>query len=148
MATKTEQAIERAVRLLPLASVGGYKLGKNYERIMKKYLGPDEKIIIGAKQSYFTSLAPTMMLATNKRLMILRPTFCRLYAGRNIFSTSNISFIQYGTIKSVTFTYGMFLCSINVRAIGIGDCSVEGLRVSDARPLLNFIENVAGYFED
>ena len=141
MDTKTEDAVESAVKTYQGLS-NAYRLSKGYSRLIKEYLEPEEWIALGARQSRLVSLSPSMLLATNKKLMFCSPSFWRLYTGHVIFGVSKIQFIPYNTIISISFTRGRYLSSINIKTLGDGTIGVNGLKIKEAKLLLNFMENV------
>jgi hypothetical protein len=142
MDTKTEAVVESAVKRLYPDPSNAYRLGKRYLVILKEYLEPEEWIAIGARQSRLVSLSPSVLLGTNKKLMLCNPSFWRLYTGHVLFKVSNIQFIPYNTIISVSFTRGMYLSSINIKTLAGGTVDVNGLKINEAKLLIRLIEDV------
>jgi hypothetical protein len=139
---KTESAVERAVKKAEQDPSNAYMLGKKYFRIMKEYLEPGEKVVLGARQSRLASLSPAVLLATNKKLVLLKPSFWRLHTGHILFKVSNIQFIQYHTIMDISFTRGRYLSSISIKMLNGGTVDVHSLKVREAKLLLGFVEDV------
>ncbi len=144
MDTKTEEAIERVEKV---HQDYAYVLGRKYAHIMREYLEPEEKVVLGARQSHFVSLSPAILLATSKKLVFLKPSFWRLYTGHIIFKVSNIQFISYRTIMDISFTRGRHLASISIKTLNGGTIGVNGLKINDAKLLLSFVEEVVESIE-
>lgn len=142
MDTKTEAAVEHAVKRAYQDSGNAYKLSKKYSHIIKEYLEPEERILLGARQSRLASLSPSILLATNKKLMFLNPSFWRLHTGHVIFKVSNIQFIPYPVIMRISFTRGRRLSSIHIKTLGGGTININDLKIKEAKLLLSFIEDV------
>jgi hypothetical protein len=142
MNIKTEIAIEHAIKRAYQKSSNTYVLGKKYLNIMEEYLEPKERVVLGARQSRLVSLSPSILLATNKKLVFLNPSFWRLHAGRVIFKVSNIQFIPYHTIVDISFTRGRYLSSMSIKMLNGGTIDANSLKIKEAKPLLSFIEDV------
>jgi G:T-mismatch repair DNA endonuclease (very short patch repair protein) len=142
MDIKTDAAVERAVKRVYHDSGNAYRLGKKYSRIMKEYLEPGEIVVLGARQSRLVSLSPSILLATNRKLVFLNPSFWRLHTGHVVFRVSNGQFIPYHTIISVSLARGRYLSSMDIKTLGGGTINVNGLKINEAKLLLSFIEDV------
>jgi Bacterial PH domain len=142
MDNKTEAAIEHASKSVYRDPDKLYRLSKRYSRIMKEYLEPEESIAFGARQSRLVSLSPSILLATNRKLVFLKPSFWRLYLGHVIFKDSDIHFIPYRTIMSISLARGMYMSSISIKTLGGGTISVGGLKINEAKQLLGFVEDI------
>ena len=139
---KTEAAVEHAMKSVYHDPDSKYRLGKKYSRIIKEYLEPNEWIAIGARQSRLVSLSPSILLATNKKIILGNPSFWRLYTGHVVFSASTIQFIPYSIIMGISFTRGRYLSTINIKTLGRGTIKIGSLKTEEAKLLLSFIEDV------
>ncbi|MDE1851740.1 MAG: PH domain-containing protein [Candidatus Micrarchaeota archaeon] len=119
-------------------------------RMLGHILAHDEKTIIEVKQSYLNSISPDRIIATNKRIIIVRPSFWGLYMGKNLMSPTEFSMVPYKNVISVVVSKGKFLSTINMRIHGFTDASaairnegvVSGIRTGEAERFMNFIEEV------
>lgn len=119
-------------------------------RLFAHVLAPDEKTVMEIRQSYMQSLAPDRVVVTNKRVIVVRPSFWGLWAGHNVMSPTEISLVPYKNIISVVMSRGRILCSIHMRIHGFTDATsairnegvIEGIRVKDAVMLINYLESI------
>ncbi|MDE1823090.1 MAG: PH domain-containing protein [Candidatus Micrarchaeota archaeon] len=125
-------------------------------RLIGHVLAHDEKTIIEVKQSYLNSISPDRIIATNKRIIIVRPSFWGLYIGRNLLSPTEFSMVPYKNVISVVVSKGKFLSTINMRIHGFTDASaairnegvVNGIRTRQAEKFMDFIEEIVNTRRD
>lgn len=137
---KTEALVMQAVNLLSIKT-GLLDSWKRYSWLFERVLRPDEKILVGVRQSYLGSLAPGFVLATNKRIVVIKPSFWGLYFKINLTNSSKISYYQYNSITSTEFRRGFLLCSL-VALVGDVTVNINDLRYSEDRSLTDLIEKV------
>ncbi len=77
-----------------------------------------EEIIMSIKQSLITDLAPSFVIATNKRIIIINNSFFGLYLSHNVFTPTDYNSIYYRQITSVVLVRGKIFESINIRLLG------------------------------
>jgi hypothetical protein len=119
-----------------------HKSHRRHHSIAKFYLEKDERVYLAARQSHFESITPTIILVTNKKVLIIRPSFWKLYFGFDLLHETYVSFVPYNIIKNVNFAHGRILCSLSIKAPGVGEVIIPGLRSVTAKPILDLLENV------
>lgn len=127
----------------------GFYINKIEEKV-KPVLSEREKIILMFKQSLINDIAPTFIVATNQRLIIINNSFWGLYAGVNILAPTDYNYIPYSKITSVILVRGKLLSSLDIRLLGGFESNIspqkktqgeiDGLRVDSALSLMKFIE--------
>lgn len=116
----------------------------------KKIMNPGESIISIHRQSFLASLSPNVIMATDRRIIVINHSFWGLYTGHNIFSTSKINIAPYKNIVSVSMATGKVLSSIHITLLGLGaienelgrEWELNGLDTQDARDFLNIINQI------
>lgn len=126
-----------------ISSKSPYKYDKRYDRFIRAVLGQSEHVILGARQSFPWTLSPGIMIATNKRILILKMSFWNLYSGYNVVDPSSFINIHYNRITETTLLHGRFLCSIILKVFGGGDIRFDKLRRREALRLVGFLERIA-----
>ncbi len=107
-----------------------------------------EKLHIFIRQPLFYNLTPSFILATNRRIIIIKNSFWGIYAGRNIFSSTVYNSIPYRQVTSVILSRGILTCSITVRLQGMLDAAasnegeINGIWSKDALNFVNFAEHM------
>lgn len=140
-ATKLGSIIENEEHAL--SAKGGYVPDRKYNKIINIVLGPGEHVIIGARQSYLETLSPGIVLATNKRVLIIKLSFWSLYIGYNLMRPSLFINIHYNRITEISMSNGILHCSLMVRVFGGGDIRFDGLRRREAVRLVGFLERIS-----
>jgi hypothetical protein len=126
MDTNLERALNSAIANLQQRK--DYKPHKHSERcmnVLRDVLGKDEQTILEIKQSLLMGLAPDRIVATNKRLIIVRPSFWKLYTGHNIIGPTEASFVPYHNLISVITSKGRIFATVHIRIHGFADESKE-----------------------
>ncbi len=150
-----DRAIERTIAGMP----PGAKLhrhGRRCRNLLKYVLRHDEQIILEAHQSYLASISPARIVATRKRLMIVTPSFWRLYTGHDILYSTHYVIIPYKHIVGVTMSRGLLHASIKIHTYGgqdpssaiTGENEVHGMRPEEAAAVAKFVDNVIAYEEE
>lgn len=124
--------------------------GRRCRRLVGHLLGKDEETVVETRQSYLSSLSPGRVFATNKRLIIVRPSFWGLYFGKNIISPTQLSMIPYKNIISIVVSKGRLMSTIHLRLQGVTDSSVfgrnegviKGIRHAGLTKFTNFLEEI------
>lgn len=140
-------------------STDGKRLHKHSPRCLRligHILSHDEKTLMEVKQSYLNSVSPDRIIATNKRIIIVRPSFWGLYLGRNVVSPTEFSMVPYKNIISVVVSKGKFLSTVNMRIHGFTDASaairnegvVHGIRTGRAERFMDLIEDIVNARKD
>jgi hypothetical protein len=144
MNSKTDQIMEREREFIRGNIKPGYEINinKKYHKLVKWYLEANETMILVTRQSHLEAITPLIVVATDKKLIILQPSFFGLHLGFNILTASDASFIPYNIIKNITFSHGRYLSSITIKAPGLGEVVVHGLKTNEAKKMLNFLEKI------
>lgn len=117
-------------------------------QMVEHVLAKDEQVVMEFKQSYFRTLAPARVIVTDKRLLIVRPSFFGLYANFDLLGPTRLSVVPYKNIISVLMMKGKILSTIHIRIRGFVDSNaasegeVEGIRTDEAKILASYIENI------
>lgn len=135
----------------------GFYIKKAKEKV-KPVLHEKEKIILIFKQSLLSDIAPTFIIATDQRLIIINNSFWGLYVGINFFTPTDYDYIPYSKIVGVVLVKGKMLASVVVRLLGGFETNInpqkktegeiDGLRLCSAISLMNFIEEQIQKFEE
>lgn len=149
-----EGGVEKAIGMYYAAGHKEHKHQRSCVRLVGHILSPDENTVMEVKQSYLYSLAPDRILITNRRLIIVRPSFWGLYLGFDLISPTNISIVPYKNIISVVLSRGKHLSTLNMRIRGFldateggdqGEGAIPGIKTRFATVLANFLEEVIEY---
>jgi hypothetical protein len=119
---------------------------KDYERMAISFLEPQEYIILASLQSRWNKLiTPHLLLLTNKKLMLLDPSYLNLHYGITLFKATSIDNIPYNSIKNVKLTIGMLFSTITLKMIGgINEIVIHGIEHKDARLVSSVLEGITG----
>lgn len=130
----------------------GYKLtcSERCAQLINGILLKGEEMLFELRQSYLQSLSPSRIIATNKRLIIIRPSFMGLYAGHNFFHSTEFSIVPYKNIMTIAVLKGILLSTINVRITGFMSASaeleyegrIEGVRTKEAIMFTDMVEEI------
>lgn len=118
--------------------------------LLSDVIGKDEETLLETKQSVFKALAPDRIVATNKHIMIIRPSFWKLYTGHNVIGPTEVSYIPYRNLISVIATKGRVYATVHIRIQGFADESremrkegqISGVEIAEATIFTNFIEDI------
>jgi hypothetical protein len=144
--TKLDEAIKEAIALLsPIPDKE--KVTEKFGEIIQKELEPDEKILFAVRQSYIHDIAPKLIVATNRKIMIVNPSLFYRYLGFNIFDPTVSQLVHYTRISHAVAVHGRWLTSIELIIVGAGEVHIGGLPREGGKLLLNFIERVTENLE-
>ena len=118
--------------------------------VIKGVLHSNENTLMELRQSRFRALIPDRLIITDRRMIIVRPSFWGYYLGKNLITPTNISIVPYHNIISVIMTNGLFFSTLHMRIHGITEGvqasrqegELEGMRKHDANKFTRFIEEV------
>ncbi len=144
---------EDCERIKASLAANGYVMHKHNklcQRHVEHVLAKDEEILFELRQSYLQSISPDRIIATNKRLIIVRPSFWGLYMGHDVLNPSELSFVPYRNVISIMMNRGKILASLHIRIHGFTDSSpemgkegnVEGVVIDMAVKFTRFIEEI------
>ena len=140
-----ENAINEAVHFLPKHFTPRHEHSKRCYRVLQHILYDDEYTVLEAKQSLVKSLSPIRIVATNKRIILVNPSFSSLWLGYNLFTPTRYEVIPYSNVANITLLTGISFSSISV-FLTTGspnwDGSIEGLKTKDAKAMFIFMEKV------
>ncbi len=127
----------------------GFYINKAQEKVAP-VLNDGEKIVLIFRQSLISDIAPTFIVATDQRLIIINNSFWGLYVGINFLAPTDYNYIAYSKITSVVLVRGKILSSIDIRLLGGFEANMspqkktegelDGLRLKSATSLMKFIE--------
>ena len=125
MEASSEKAIKRAVSALEASGVKKHRHSIRCMNILRHVLYIGEDTITEARQSYLKSMAPTRLVATEKRLIIVDPSFWGLWTGHDVFDSTHYIIIPYKHIVSVTVSTGLLFATIKIHTTaGTGPSSL------------------------
>lgn len=145
-----DSGLEIALARLKAKGDFGHVHSKRCIREICTVLTEGEETIMEIKQSHIRNITPERIVATNKRLIIVRPSFFGHYLGFDLFNHTDISFVPYKQLISIVMSRGKFLSTIHMRIHGFTDFSsairnegeVEGVRSNLATKFTMFIEDI------
>ncbi len=142
-------------QLHSLKGVSKHVHGFNCRRMLKHILYKDEEILLEIKQSYLEALSPAMLVATNKRLIIIYPSFFGLYLGYDLVHPTTYSLMPYKYMIGVSISNGKILSSLKIHTSGSIDSGsqikdegeIHGIRSAPAILLTNVIGEILQFTE-
>ena len=146
-----DSSLEKAVEKLKAKGRYGHVHSERCKREICHVLGNDEETILEIKQSHLRNITPERFIATNKRLIIVRPSFFGHYLGFDLLNHTEISFVPYNQIVSIVMSRGKMLSTIHMRIHGYTDVgtspirnegAVEGIRTMQATRFTIFVEDI------
>jgi hypothetical protein len=141
-----EDAIHEAVPFLPKNFNPRHEHSKRCYRVLKHILHDNEYTVIEAKQSKLKSISPTRLVATNQRIIFVKPSFWSLWTGHNIFSSTKYESIPYGNIVNISLFTGMVFSTLSIHlntSANNGEDEVHDLKTCDAEAMFVFLEKMA-----
>lgn len=146
--------VHKAVAILKKES-GTHVHGDRCLRLIKHLLAPDEETLIECRQSYLNNLAPARVIATTRRILVVKPSFWGLYVHHDILAPTEYNIIPYKNLISVIMTKGRILSTIHMRIHGFTESTgttnegeVYGMRTKEAVRLANFLEEIIEYRDE
>lgn len=145
-----DRGLEKALIKLKATGKVGHVHSKRCMYEISRVLSSDEETIMEIRQSHFRNITPERIVATNKRLIIVRPSFFGHYLGFDLFHHTDLSFVPYKQLISIVMSRGKFLSTIHMRIHGFTDISsalrnegeVEGIRTNLATKFTVFLEDI------
>ncbi len=145
-----DRGLEKTLNKLKATGEFGHVHSERCLREISRVLSPDEETIMEIRQSHFRNITPERIVATNKRLIIVRPSFFGHYFGFDLFHHTGVSFVPYKQLVSIVMSKGKFLSTINMRIHGFTDVNstlrnegeVEGVRTNLATKFTVFLEDI------
>jgi hypothetical protein len=154
----TERAVVTARKVLREHGAKTYVHSRRLRNILSHVFSKDEEMILRAKQSRLESVSPIRVVATNRRIIIVKPSFWGLYTGYDLSSPTDYVIIPYKYIIGVTISKGKILSSIKIHTSGGSDTykgstrgeenEVRGLLVNDAAIMARFIQEIIEYGDE
>lgn len=145
IASDIEEAIGKAVKFLPKNFVPRHEHSRRCYNVLKNILYANEYTVIEAKQSLLRSFAPIRVVATNQRIIVVKPSFWSLWVGYNIFSPTKYVTIPYNNIINISLYTGMIFSSIHIHLntmVSTEESDVNGLKTDDANAMFVFLEKM------
>jgi hypothetical protein len=151
-----DRAIGKALASIRERGVGPHVHSPKCRRLLSHVLVQDEKIMFEAKQSRMESAAPIRVVATDRRVIIAKPSYWGFYFGLDLISPTNYTIIPYKYIIGVTLSRGKLLTTMKIHTSGGIDKDlrrgeeneIRGVKTNDASLMALFIEEVVEYKEE
>jgi hypothetical protein len=149
--SRIDSGLEKALaKLKATDEYRRYVHGERCLREIRHVLSQDEDTIMEIRQSHLRNITPERIIATNRRLIIVRPSFFGHYFGFDLLRQTDVSFVPYKQLISIVMSHGKFLSTIHMRIHGFTDVSsairnegeVDGVRTSLATKFTIFIEEL------
>ena len=86
MASKLDTSIKAAMDLIAGTMGLEYEVNDRFDKIARRIIEPKEDILFAVRQSFIQNISPKIVFVTNKRIIIMHPSFWYRYAGFNLFS--------------------------------------------------------------
>ena len=126
--------------------VMGFFVDKMREKA-KLMLHDNEQILFMFRQSLLNKLAPTFIVATDERLIIIDNSFWGLYLGVNLIAPTNYNYIPYNRVTGAVLVRGKIFTTVAVRLLGgleinfqgKNEGEIDGLRLHNAIALEKFV---------
>ncbi len=117
------------------------------------YLSNEEKILIVIRQSYLSSVSPDEVVATDKKILVIRHSFWGLHTRVNILSSTNVGVVLYKDVVSMEALRGKLFTTLRFHlggTVSLNGASenlwtIDGLRRNDAT---EFMSRVAKILEE
>ncbi len=127
----------------------GFFVNKMFEKV-KPILHDGEKVVYIFKQSLLSDIAPTFIVATDQRLIIINNSFWGLYAGVNMLTPTDYNYIPYNKVAGIVLVRGKLFATIDIRLLGAFESNmnpqkktegeIDGLMPKDAITLEKFVQ--------
>ncbi len=151
-----DRAINKAWSALASKGVKRHVHGRRCINLLRHVLHADEGTLLESRQSYLVDIAPTRIIATRRRLIIIDPSFWGLYVGHDISDSTHYVIIPYKHIIGVTMSKGLLFTSLKIHTIGgeetnsimKGENEIHGMIKGDAVNLATFIEEIVEYEDE
>jgi hypothetical protein len=140
-----EVAIKEATQFLPKNFTTTHQHSKRCYRVLQHILYGNEVTVIEAKQSRLKSISPTRIVATNQRIIVVKPSFWSLWMGYNLFTPTRYEVIPYSNVANISLLTGMSFSSLSI-FLTTGsqnlDGEIAGLKTGDAKAMFVFLEKM------
>lgn len=150
--------MNRAVNSLKSHGIPLHVHSQRCVNILRHVLYKDEETVLEARESYLKSIAPFRIVATKKRLILVRPSFWGLYVGHDISSPTHYAIVPYKYIIGVSLSKGPLFSSIKIHTSGgvdpgmsvtaSGEDEIHGVDTKQAVAMTTFIEEVVEYEDE
>src|ERR1700677_935873 len=107
METALEKAVSNAYASLRVRGITRRIHSHKRRKMLRHVLAKDEQILVEIWQSHIRSLAPAMLVATKKRILMVRPSFWGLHTGHDVISPTSFVIIPYKYIIGVSIAKGL-----------------------------------------
>lgn len=127
----------------------GFFVNKMSEKV-RPILHDGEKVVYMFKQSLLNDIAPTFIIATDQRLIIINNSFWGLYTGINLLTPTDYNYIPYNKVAGVVLVRGKLFATLDIRLLGAFESNmnpqkktegeVDGLIPKSAITLEKFVQ--------
>ena len=156
MELSSEKAVRKAWSALAASGVKQHRHSIRCMNILRHVLFIGEKTLFEARQCYLKSLAPNRIVATEKRLIIVDPSFWGLWTGHDIFDSTHYLIMPYKHIVSVTVSTGLLFATITIHTTaGTGsgpifqkENEIHGIFSTNAMIMATFLGEIIEFEEE
>ncbi len=153
---RTHTGVERAKASLTRSGIPCHAHGHRCMNLLKHVLYKDEETLLEAKQHELQSISPIRIVATDKRLIIVYPSFWGLWTGYDLVSPTTYSILPYKYIIGVSMSRGKMLSSLKLHTSSSVDTGsqindngeVHGIKTESAINMTRLLEEIIEYIEE
>ncbi len=110
-------------------------------------ISPSETIVLVLRQSLLHSIAPSALVVTDRRIILVHHSFWGLYMKFDLISPTEMNISPFKNLMSVAMSKGKLLATVKIRVLGFVEPTsstkyewdVFGLRIYDALEATNTI---------
>lgn len=154
--TRIHLGVQKAKQTLKNNGIPPHIHGRKCMNLLRHVLYKDEETLLEAKQHAVQSLSPIRGVATNRRLIIVYPSFWGLWTGYDLISPTTYAILPYKYIIGVSMSRGKMLSSLKVHTSGSVDTGsqvhdnseVQGIITENAIIMTRLLEEIIEYIED
>jgi len=154
--TRIHQGVHKAKSSLKERGIPRYQHSPRCMKLLQHILYKDEETLLEAKQHPLQSISPVRMVATNKRLILVYPSFWGLWTGYDLISPTTYAILPYKYIIGVSMSRGKMLSSVKIHTSGSVDTGsevkdtseVHGIKTMNAIEMTKVLEEIIEYIEE
>ena len=154
--TRIHFGVQKAKLTLKKNGIPCHIHGRRCMNLLRHMLYSDEETLLEVKQHTVQSISPIRVVATNKRLIVVYPSFWGLWTGYDLISPTTYAILPYKYIIGVSMSRGKMLSSIKVHTSGSVDAGsqvkdnseVQGIKTENAITMTRLLEEIIEYIEN
>ena len=122
-------------------------LRKRTREEISHFISKGEEVIMETRQSYWASVSPDSIVATDSKIVAVLHSFWGLHFGRNVIGSTNVGVVPYKNIIGVEVSHGRLLSTVRLHLVGptSGEKNhkniwiLDGLRRNNAMEIMDII---------